>query len=317
MRAFILRLTYFAAPLLIVACVGDFILSRTLKKSKTISSGEYCTWNDVYEGKVNSDVVVYGSSRAVVHFDPTIIEDSLHLSCYNLGTDGNNFWLQYFRHGEFLKHNKKPEAIIFSLDATTLTAKGNIFNSTQFLPYMLFDESIRKYTTSYNYYSAWDYRVPLVRFFGNERVIMHALKLLFFDQPDSLGRVKGYRGEHLSWNTDLLEARKMMTSYNVEIDNDALAVFESFLVECQNLGIRIIFVYSPQYIEGQKFVQNKDQILDIYRSLSMKYKIPYLDYSTDSICYSKTYFYNSSHLNKEGSKIFSRKLGHDLKHLLN
>ena len=51
----------------------------------------------------------------------------------------------------------------------------------------------------------------------------------------------------------------------------------------------------------------------IYKNISMKYNIPFLDYSSDTICLSKDYFYNAEHLNLMGTNLFSRKLTSDLK----
>jgi hypothetical protein len=312
-RAFIIRLTYFVLPVLVIACLGDIILSRTLKASKTYASGEYSVWNDLYEERINNDIVIYGSSRAVVQIDPRIIEDSLQRSCYNLGIDGHNFWLQYFRHTELLRHNKNPKIIIHSLDVTTLTDRGNLFNSDQFLPYMLFDETIQLNTQDYNFFSGWDFKVPVVRFLGKRRAMLHAAKLLFKKQPDTVGRLNGYQSQRQTWNTDLETARKNLSTYSIEIDSSALRLFKRYLQECNDQEIRIIFVYTPQYIEGQQFVKNKEHVLNIYRSLGKHYNIPFLDYSDDPICQSKDYFYNSGHLNEGGSALFTSRLSHDLR----
>jgi hypothetical protein len=315
-RAFIIQLSYFALPLLIISFVGDFILSNTLKKSKTFASGEYSTWNDLYQGKINTDIAIYGSSRAVVQIDPRIIEDRLQRSCYNLGIDGHNFWLQYFRHKELLRFNHPPMVIIHSLDVTTLTERSDLFNSDQFLPYMLFDESIQSQTNDYNFFSAWDYKVPLVRFLGKGRAMLHATKLLFGGQPDSVGRMNGYQAQWQGWNTDLEIARKRSSSYTIEMDTNAISLFRNYLNECRDQNIRVILVYTPQYIEGQHFIQNKESILNVYRSLAKEHAVPFLDYSDDPICQSKTYFYNSGHLNKDGSALFTKKLSHDLREYL-
>jgi hypothetical protein len=315
-RAFILRFAYFALPLLIIGSFGDIILSSILKKSKTFASGEYSTWNDLYQGKINHDIVIYGSSRAVVQIDPRIIEDSLQRSCYNLGIDGHNFWLQHFRHKEFLRHNHQPKVVVHSLDVTTLTERGDLFNSDQFLPYMLFDESIQSNTNDYNFFSAWDFKVPMVRFLGKGRAMLHAAKLLFGQQHDSVGRMNGYQAQRQAWNADLEIARKKSSSFTIEVDSNALSLFRNYLKECHDQGIRIIFVYTPQYVEGQHFIQNKESILNIYRSLARDYDVPFLDYSDDPICQSKAYFYNSGHLNKDGSARFTMKLSHDLRKYL-
>jgi hypothetical protein len=260
-RTFILRLAYFALPLLIVGHFGDIILSSALKKSKTFASGEYSTWNDLYQGKVNHDIVIYGSSRAVVQIDPRIIEDSLQRSCYNLGIDGHNFWLQYFRHKELLRYNHQPKVVIHSLDVMTLTERGDLFNSDQFLPYMLFDESIQSNTNDYKLFSAWDFKVPIIRYLGKGRAMVHAAKLLVGRQPDSVGRKNGYQAQRQAWNADLEIARKKLSSYTVETDNNALSLFRNYLKECHDQGISIILVYTPQYIEGQHFIQNMNQYL--------------------------------------------------------
>jgi len=221
--------------------------------------------------------------------------------------------MQYFRHTEFLKHNQKPWLIIHSLDVTTLNERGDLFNADQFLPYMWFDDAIESSTASYSFFSFFDFHIPMVRYFGNTQAILHSMKQLFMSQPDSLGRMKGYRGQSVSWNEDLSKAQQKISSYEVVIDSNAVSLFCKYLKECRELNIKVIFVYSPQYIEGQKFVRNKDAILDIYRKLSKEYDIPFLDYSDDPMCQSKTNFYNSNHLNKKGSEHFTRKLAHDLK----
>ena len=72
-------------------------------------------------------------------------------------------------------------------------------------------------------------------------------------------------------------------------------------------------VYTPVHIDGQKFVTNRDELIETYNNYSSKYSIRFYDYSKDSICLDRSYFYNSTHLNKKGSEIFSKKLANDLK----
>jgi hypothetical protein len=38
-----------------------------------------------------------------------------------------------------------------------------------------------------------------------------------------------------------------------------------------------------------------------------------LDYTKDTLCLNKTYFYNYSHLNRTGAKLFSVKLARDIR----
>ena len=43
------------------------------------------------------DILIFGSSRAVHHYNSSMIEDSLGMSCYNCGDDGNGIILSYGR----------------------------------------------------------------------------------------------------------------------------------------------------------------------------------------------------------------------------
>ena len=149
MKKFIKNILLFILPIISIAYLIDSIISNQLKKDNSYAGGEYTVWNDLYNGNVDSEIVVYGSSRAWVHIDPIILENNLGKTSYNLGIDGHNFWLQYLRHKTLLKYNTKPKYIIFSVDVSSLYKRKGLHNLEQFLPYMLFDRDIMKYTSSY------------------------------------------------------------------------------------------------------------------------------------------------------------------------
>ena len=75
----------------------------------------------------------------------------------------------------------------------------------------------------------------------------------------------------------------------------------------------MVFVYTPEYIKGMDLIQNKKDIIALYTKLSIKYKIPFYDYSNDALSMNQSNFYNSLHLNKSGSEQFTRKLAAKLK----
>ena len=53
----------------------------------------------------------------------------------------------------------------------------------------------------------------------------------------------------------------------------------------------------------------KKYIDSILKNISTNEHIQYLNFSNDSLCYDRKFFYNSSHMNKRGSTIFSEKIG--------
>lgn len=61
--------------------------------------------------KANEDILVFGSSRAVHHYNATMMMDSLGLSCYNCGDDGSGIILSYGRLS-MIKDRHQPRIII-------------------------------------------------------------------------------------------------------------------------------------------------------------------------------------------------------------
>jgi len=291
-----------------VSYFADNYISTNLKKSNSFAEKEYSTWNAIFEGKINSDIVIYGSSRAWVQIDPTMISNSLNVSTYNLGIDGHNFWLQYLRHSLLLENNIKPNLIILSLDVFTLQKAENLYNSEQFLPYMLWNKKIKEATISYNGFNLIDYEIPLIRYFGRGNAVQTAMKI-----KSKVERIRGYQGRDEQWNNDFDKAKKEMKNYNIVLDSASIILFERFLNECKSKNIKIVFIYPPEYIEGQKFVKNRRSIISLYEKYSKKYNIPYYDYSRDPLSFQKNFFYNASHLNKTGAELFTKKLIDSLK----
>lgn len=64
--------------------------------------------------KIQSDVLFFGSSRCLHHYDPKIIEDSLCMTSYNCGVDGNGILYQY---GQFriILNRYIPKVVVFDI----------------------------------------------------------------------------------------------------------------------------------------------------------------------------------------------------------
>jgi hypothetical protein len=308
MKKFIINTALFILPIIIVAYPLDCLLNRYIKKSNLSAHKEYPVWNDILDGRVSSDIVIYGSSRSWVHIDPTMIQDSLHHSAYNLGIDGHNFLLQYLRHQLLLKYNKKPKLIIHSLDIFTLQKRADLYNSDQFLPYMLWNSQIDKVLTAFEGFKKSDYEIPLIRYYGKYDLMKEAVRVSIKPQSNVAQRIRGYQGQVLPWSDELDVAKRKMGKYKAVLNEPTLKLFEEFLKDCKAQNIKIVFVFTPEYIEGQKFVENRAEFMQIYKSFSRKYSIPFFDFSDSPLSYQKKYFYNSEHLTKEGSEIFTSQL---------
>jgi len=313
MKKFLVKISFFTLLIVSLLIILDKVFSVYLSKSKYHSSGEFNVWNDIYAGNINAEILIYGSSRAFNQIKPQILEENLNRSCYNLGIEGHNFWVQYLRHLEYLKKNKPPKYIIVSFDLWAMDKRYDLYNYTQFIPYMLFNKNIYKYTSSYEGFKLPDYFIPFYRYIGKRGVINEAIRNIFIeDKRMNNYRIKGYNSSDKEWNDDLDNAKDSMRYYVSGTDTATLQLFQNFIKECKEKDITPVFVYVPEYIEGQKFTINRQDVIARYINFSEIYNIPFFDYSGDDMCLNKDYFYNASHLNKTGSEIFTQKFVNDL-----
>lgn len=109
MKKFILKLFIFACLVITIdiAIGGMYILYNQAHGGETGKAHEIMT-------KVEPDLLVIGSSRAMHHYDPKILEGKLGLNAYNAGFDGQGTLLGYgLLKGMLSRH--KPKIIICEL----------------------------------------------------------------------------------------------------------------------------------------------------------------------------------------------------------
>lgn len=309
MKKFVRRLLYFFVPPILVLLPIDIYLSKGLKNT-SLAAAEYEVWNDLFYNNISPEVAIYGSSRAWVHINPMIVEDSLGLSAYNFGIDGHNFWLQYYRHKTLLK-NTTPKTIIHSVDINTLKKRRELYNYEQFLPYMLWNREIYEATKNYEGFNIVDFTIPLARYIGKNKT----LNAMMLRNKGKSIRTQGFQGQNREWNDDLKRAKTQMGSYTADLDNASVELFRQYIQECKSLDINLILVYTPEYIEGQQFVTNRSEIMTLLKGIAQENNLPFLDYSDHYLSMDKKYFYNSMHLNATGAEIFTRIMAHDIKQI--
>ena len=325
MRKFIFKLSIFILAFILLAVTADIVISKKLKSSKAMPC-ENEVWNDIYNSKINADIAILGSSRAWVHFNSTLIEDSLNVNCYNLGEDGSNFVLQYLRYKEYLSYNPSPKLVILAMDYNTFSDRSNGYPTLRYYPYMLWNFRVYNIVKPYdNTINRNEYFFPLLRYVKSKHTVESLLqskkkpysktfnKIFELNENGKL-RDKDYRGMDLPWNND--GYRKV----NIKItpSPSIIRLFEGFIKELKQKSIKLLVVYPPEYIEGQKSVSNRAEIISSYRSITAKHKVPFIDYSKTQLSQRKELFYNILHLNKTGSKLFTQQIIIDVrKHIYN
>jgi hypothetical protein len=308
MKTFLIKIIVFSILLISGAFILDAMIDKGLKKTGV---GEFQTWNDIFFSKINSNVIISGSSRAWVHISPEILDSVLHVNSYNLGIDGYPFNMEYVRYKIFEKYNPKPKLIIQGADFNILSKRKDAYQKGQFLPYL--HENLLQQELKEIGFTEFDFYIPAVTYHGEFIGIYRGLREFVGEKHFPADRYKGYCGQNREWDGSQLEKILSNDSIISNVETEIVQLFDSFLNHCEKNDIKVILVFTPQYIKATEFTKNKDEIIEIYHSFSKKYDIPFLDYSYDSLCYDTAYFYNAMHLNKKGAELFSLKLANDIK----
>ncbi len=321
MKKFLLKVFCFVSILFLLSFGMDRGLFQLISSLKVLD-GECEVIADIKEGNINADIIIHGSSRAWVHIDPLSLEDTLHLSAYNLGVDGGVFIPSYFRHRYFLKYNKCPKYIIYAIDFTSLDREWENFNLKQIIPWMLWDKDYLELIQAGTFLSYVDILLPLIRYrhissvLKNDLFTQKRLKPWWKGQIEKV-RTKGYRGIDENWWAEDLEKRVRDKNYmNYQLQTSVTQKFEQFIQECQEQGIQLFLVFTPIHKYWKEINENREEIFAYYKEISSRYSIPFLDYTTLPICQDTAYFYNGRHLNLKGSQLFSKQLASDLKHYI-
>ena len=313
MKRFILKFLFFCLLPLPFLYGLQMIIDSGLRKS---DYPLYSEWNDIYGGKINADLIVMGSSRAWVQISPTVLDDELKINTYNLGINAWTFPMQNARFQIYLKHNRKPKYVVHSLDLQMFSRREDLFSYQQFLPY-LYDPDIRVATKNYKgEFGATQYYFPMFKYNGNLDVAAAG----FFSYFNLVGyrrtNTKGYEGQQLAWDTSFEAFKKRFSGgYAYPFDEKVAEEFTNYLEYCRENRIKVVLVFSPEYAELHSLITNRNEIINLFQRYSKQFDIPFLDYSNHPICFNKSYFYNSEHLNKEGSETFSKVLAQDLQSL--
>ena len=238
------------------------------------------------------DVLVFGSSRAKHHYVPDVIEDSLKMTCYNTGEDGNGIIMCY----GFLKmitERYTPKLIIYDVTGFDIFEDDNMKYLDLMKPY--YDEkgidsifwSVEPKTRIMMLSNIYRYNTTCLRVIGN---YIHPMN----NYP------KGYSALHktMDYEPEIKEEKEQA------VDTLKIHYFEEFIRLAQNKGVSLVCCVSPSYkapVDDIKYQSIK--------SLCKQYQVPFLYYGSDpDISCEKIYFQDRTHLNDRGARLFTSKL---------
>jgi hypothetical protein len=310
MKRFFTNIIILLLLLSLSAYLFDIIISNGLKKTE---KGHFFAFNKIMNDTINADILISGNSRAGFSYDTDVIDSILNMNSFNVGVSGQPFGISYLRQIIYNRHNKPPKLLIQNIDYVELNLFANGFEREQYFPYML-DKDVFPILKD-NDFSWADIYIPLYRYRGNHKLMGIGLFEFFGIKHTKTPYCKGgfYRNPNTVWNPSVFY-EKIKNDEKIKCATNPLAItkMEDLIEKRQKDGTKIVLVYAPLYRGLKDFLENGDEVMQIYNNMATKYNIPILDYTDSSMCVDSTYFVDTNHLTGTGARIFTTQLAHDI-----
>lgn len=251
---------------------------------------------------VKEDVLIFGSSRAVRHYDPLVLEDSLKLSAFNVGKLGNTLLYSDAVFSQILTYYK-PKMVILDISpiefATSERERGqksmmNILLKYHDLP--VIESRIEELN---------ERELLLSKLFWTYEFNSSIYTMLINDKGSSnLSQTKGFEAR---------KGTKISEDYvkedNIGYKEDPLLVktFRDFLEKARTNRIEVQVVISPTTL-----YQTHNSVAKI-KQITKAYGCRFIDISHKPEFKKVSLYYDKTHLNAAGAKKFSEVLAHSLK----
>lgn len=258
-----------------------------------------------YAGE-NADLLIMGNSRAM-HYDEAILSEALGMKCRNIGWTGFPFIYQY--HGMFrtyMNRNNPPKYIIQEIMPKLFFTQLQSPYLMETLPRINEPEYEFFFEKSSNITFADHFILP--RYAGKiDKVFKQIGILLDADKPEPLPTSYNNKPQILQLQSEGKGRRGKV----LDKDPESIALFTQYLDECQQMGIKMIFAYSPMHVNDALSTIDVKGFWTLIDSIKANRDIVVLDYE-DYFGSDTTYFYDPSHLKQTGVEVYSQKVAHDL-----
>ena len=298
MKKFILHILLFFGIVTVVDVTAGF----AFKHLQSIAGGG--TGAEYYVCKEGSeDVLVMGSSRASHHYVSRILADSLGMTCYNGGQDGNGIVMQYGR-WKMISKRHVPKVIIYDIEpAFDLSMNDNSRYIDRLKPYAD-DREVNGYVAGL---------FPMERLKMMSKMYCFNYKFLevFSDcirPSDSNG---GYKPNFKHIRQEVIDAEPTVKRYEYnEADEVKMQCLENLIEEAKKMGVKVVLISSP-YWRGYPEID-----FHLVKNLADKLNVPFIDYANSEIQNNPDWWADSMHLNDDGAQVFTSDLSKKIMDLL-
>lgn len=297
MKAFLLKLIVFG-----LLCIGvDRGVGAILKYLNDHAKGGYTQRENFISGRVDTDILIFGSSRAAHHYVPAILWDSLQMSSFNCGSDGHGVIYAYGKLKTVLSR-VSPKVVILDFISYLDLEKGDpVKDLAPLRPYYDYpglDSLFRDIDAT----ERWK---MLSRCYPYNSQVLQLIN--DYRSNPVLSQDHGYLPLYGEMN---YEPPKKPHVETPGIDPVKRKYLEAFIKEVKAHSKLIVFV-SPTYGEADP------GLYAVMKALCEAYQVPVFNHLNDSsITRHRNWFVDPVHLNDEGAGIYTKSIIGEIKRAL-
>ncbi len=303
MKKFIKKLIIYFCFIFAAVLIFQILLSLRIE-GKTISENN----NLELTSNVNADLVLLGSSRCSMHFDPNFFESNFKIQSVNLGVNGHSeitmvtLQLKYY-----LLRNKSPKYAILNFDP--LTSAGNLNNNKEFAlkdefaRYAFFPNDNDALLVDYFKFNQFEKYIPLYSIF-KYRQLRNAL----FIKNTNDYKKHGYQMHNEYWDPishtgDTILKKSYFNKNQIPLIAGSLNQLNKL---CRENNIKLLCIQTPVY----KIIYDKEAFAKT-ENICVQLGIPFIDINQDYFKNNPKFFFNVDHLNKNGVEHMNQFLKRD------
>jgi len=294
MSLFIKRVIIFFLSVIVVITTIQILISLRI-------SGKTVTGHDNLEvtSNINADLVFLGSSRCWAHFDPNFFDTAYKIKSLNIGVDGHSeIIMAIVRLEDYLSRNKAPQMAILSFDPfmgadSDATKNTNFVHKDNFSRYAFWPSKKDRLIVDYFHFDCYEKYVPLYAIFKYQQLKNDIL----LNNIDNWTKY-GYEKHDETWDTISNPVSDINKSSYFKISDSHLIkqALNSLKTLCEHHKIKLICIQTPVYKACYD-----EQLFSETKRIAESLNIPFIDANKEYIRNDIGNFYNSNHLNINGT----------------
>lgn len=297
MRRFVLLTGIF----LLLVFISDRVIGYSLHLMSVNSHGGYIGHQNYILNESIDDILIFGSSRAIHHYNAQLMQDSLGVTAYNCGQDGEGI-IMFYGWWQVIKDRHHPKVIIYELMPEYDIYQGDNTKHLGWLKGIYDNPSVREEFDEID--SKEKYKMMSYLYRYNSR--FHQILLDYFHPIHTMN--KGFLPVYR--DLDSLQVRVVDKSKGeaksemLRVDSLKIHYFERLF---ESLGdTKIVFFCSPTWYSK---VNKTNESLDCFLKILSEHNCDFYDYSHDScFVHQDSLFYDGGHMNYRGADLYTNRV---------